>query len=468
MIRIIVGLIIFFGMVNLLRMAIFIVSNNIYDTRQAHKDNNWKRVLLRGNTVKSAKLLNKLLLRIMRGCRSVMLWLGDEFYEVVPAPLKKPRDRYRPLVSVIVPAYNEAKVLERNLNSIFAGSYSNIEVIIVDDGSTDGTYNRARNYRSKHPDRHMRIIKLKNGGKARALNIAMSRYARGLLVMCLDDDSMLEPDAITNGVKHFKNRRLEALSANVKIIDDGSLLSLIQKFEYLICYEMKKAQTALNIEYIVGGIGSMFRRSALARVNWYDTNTMTEDIDLTMKIINRGNKKHQAAYASDMIAYTECASSVGDLIKQRYRWKYGRLQTFYKNRSMFFSGKKNHYKSLTWVFLPYAIYGEIAFMLEPVVVAFMLIISLLYADTLTFYGAYITITSYIGFNIVGDKHTGGWAKLQMLLIAPTMYLLFFILSFVEYAALVKSIADLPKLKRSLRNVHGSWNHVKRSGVNVTT
>lgn len=468
MITLLVGLIIFFGIVNLIRMAVFIVSNNIYDTKKAHLDNEYKRHLLRDNRVRTQKVLNRILLSVMRFCRSLLLRIGNEMYEIHPGKIKQLRDSYRPLVSVVVPAYNEERVIIRNLESLFASSYSKLEVIVADDGSTDKTNELVKKFKRLHPEYNLRILKLKNKGKAAALNTAISKHTRGKLVMCLDADSMIAPESIANGVKYFKDRNLEALSSNVKIIDDGSLLSLVQKFEYIICYEMKKAQTVLNVEYIIGGIGSMFRKSALAKVDWYDTNTMTEDIDVTMKILRQGTKKHRVAYAADMIALTESAQTIKDLIKQRYRWKYGRLQTFYKNKSMFFSNKKIHHKALTWVYLPYAIYGEIAFMMEPLIISFMLITSLLYADTLTFYGAYLLITGYVAFNVIGDQHSSVGSKIQMLLISPAMYLLFFVLSFVEYAALIKSIANLPKLKTSVSKPHGSWGHVKRTGVSIST
>ena len=102
------------------------------------------------------------------------------------------------------------------------------------------------------------------------------------------------------------------------------MLGFIQRFEYLVSHHMKKAHTAFNVEYIIGGIGSMFRRSMLDEVGLYDTNTMTEDIDLTMKIIAQRATEPAGGVRRRRPVYTEAVPSFGRCVRQRYRWKYGR------------------------------------------------------------------------------------------------------------------------------------------------
>ena len=133
--------------------------------------------------------------------------------------------------------------------------------------------------------------------------------------MCLDGDSMLEPDAVAKSVAYFRDERVVATASNVNILPGGGLLGLVQRYEYLISYHMKKAHNIFNVEYIIGGIGSMFRRETLDEVGLYDTNTMTEDIDLTMKIIARkGNRNQRVVYAYDALTYTEAVPSFGSLV----------------------------------------------------------------------------------------------------------------------------------------------------------
>ena len=230
---------------------------------------------------------------------------------------------------------------------------------------------------------------------------------------------------------------------------------------------MKRAHTAMNIEYIIGGIGSTFRRSVMEKINYYDTDTMTEDIDITMKIISNGNKKYKAIYGADVIAYTEACLSISALLRQRYRWKYGRCQTFFKNKNMFFNGDKNHSKLLTYFYLPFAIYGDFAFIFEPLLLAYILFLALSYHDLITLFSAFFVVTSYISFNILAEDTLRIKDRIKLLSLAPTMYIFFYILSFVEYVALIRSIINLKDLSKSLEKGVSYWKPVKRAEEKVS-
>jgi cellulose synthase/poly-beta-1,6-N-acetylglucosamine synthase-like glycosyltransferase len=286
--------------------------------------------------------------------------------------------------------------------------------------------------------------------------------AKGDLVMCLDSDSAIEKNALLATAKHFEDEKLVALAANVKIIDDGSLLSLIQIFEYIICYQMKRAQTIFNVEYIVGGIGSTFRRSMLKRVNFYDTNTITEDIDLTLKIISEGNKKNRVAYGADVVVHTGGVQSISGLIKQRFRWKYGRAQTFWKNRSLFFNTDRKYSRWLTCGYLPFAIFCDFTFLLEPIAAGFIFYVAFRFADPLIVVSALTVISLYIGLNVLAENTIPVKKKLALLPLVPTMYLFFYVLSFVEYMALIKSIPKMHKVPESIRSNVCHWDHVARA------
>lgn len=408
-------LVVFFGVINLIRMAMFLVGSDIYSLLEHLKNRKQKRVL-------------------------------------------EP-----PTFSVVVPAHNEEKTIIRNLNSIFENDYSkkHLQVVFVDDGSTDKTLKLVREFKKRHKYKNLVIVTQKNQGKANALNNGLINYATGELVMCLDADSYIQQDALSKAARYFRNKEVVALASNVKIMPRNELLNTIQMYEYLICYQMKRAQTVFNIEYIIGGIGSTFRRSMLEKVGFYDGDTITEDIDLTMKIIRRGNKKNRVIYGADVVAYTESALTLADLIRQRYRWKYGRTQTFYKNVSLFFNYDKKYSKGLTFFYLPFAIYGDIAFLLEPLLLGFIIYITIIYGDTLTLLSAYTLISAYICMNILAEDTFTFKQKLQLLLLAPTMYVFFYLLSFVEYVALVKTIFNLKKLRKSLEDKNCSWIHIKR-------
>lgn len=301
-------LVLFLSFVNLLRMALFLVGSDIYDIKKSLTE---KKQL-------SLPIHNR---------------------------------RYLPLVTVLVPAHNEELVLRRNLDSILNSTYRNIELIIINDSSVDRTYRIARTFQQANKDRFKRIKLLNVGvrGKASALNAGL-KYAKGSLFMCLDADSALTPNALRVAVEQFKDPSLGALSSNVKIFPDKGVLNFFQRIEYLVCYQMKKTETIADIQYIVGGIGSMFRTQIVRKLGWYDTNTITEDIDLSMKILNRYSGKYRIGYNPEVVTYTESVHDIKGLIRQRNRWKYGRYQAFLKHKELFLSKNKNFNKLLSWVY----------------------------------------------------------------------------------------------------------------------
>jgi cellulose synthase/poly-beta-1,6-N-acetylglucosamine synthase-like glycosyltransferase len=337
---------------------------------------------------------------------------------------------------------------------------------VVNDGSKDNTAEIVNGFISQYPQFEVTLINQTNQGKANALNNALRNYAVGKLVMCLDADSTLAPNALLNSVKYFRDPKVMALSANIKIINDGTFLNLIQKFEYLINYQVKRALTTFNIEYIVGGIGSVFRRDFIKKIGYYDGDTVTEDIDLTMKILRHGNNNVRVIYGSDVIAYSESVGSIKGLIRQRSRWKWGRCQTFWKNRSMFFNSDKKYTKGLSYIYLPYAIFGDLTFLFEPVFIAFIIYIMVRYFDLSTIFTALVVITFFNIATIAIDNTLSFIERLKMFILAPAMYLLFNVISYVEFNALIKAAVKLPKISQSILQNKCGWEHVERKGTAI--
>lgn len=401
--------------------------------------------------------------------------VGVSLYDIKNSRTRKKRTKpdshkYLPRVSVIIPAHNEQGVIVRCMKSVCDNTYKNLEIIVVDDGSTDKTYKIIQQYKKQLKRRKIKLIRQKNSGKAVALNNAIKKNVTGELVMCLDADSLLRKDAVANAVEYFRDPTVKAMAANVKIIDDGRLMSLIQRYEYLISYNMKKSLTTFNIEYIIGGVGSVFRTTTLKQVKFYNTNTITEDINLTLKIVNRGNIANRIVYASNVIAYTEAVMHVRQLITQRFRWKYGRFQSFVVYRKLFFSTKKKYSKALTWVFLPYALFSEAMLFLEPIFIGFILYIIATSRNVSPIAFALIILSLYIGINVMSEEYETLPTKIKLIVLAPFMYFLFFLLSFIELVALAKSVVDHKKIFSSNTTRSGSshWKHVERSGIRVST
>ncbi len=405
--------------------------------------------------------------------RMAVFMLGSDFYDIKSAlhkrtPDVKSRKRY-PLVSVLVPAHNEELVLKRNLMSIYASEYKNIELIVINDSSDDRTAVIARSFQKRYGKRfkRMKIISVQVRGKAPALNAGL-KQVRGPLFMCLDADSALLPTSISAAVQHFEaDKKLVSVSSNVKIFTGKGVLNLFQRIEYLICYQMKKAETFSNTQYIVGGIGSMFRTQKVRAIGGYDTNTITEDIDLSMKILHRyGSKDAKIGYFPDVVALTEAVPNVSGLLRQRYRWKYGRYQTFLKYKDLFWSRRPDQNKFLGWMYLPYALLGEVLYFIEPLVVAYILFLMFYFGNPAVLAGSFIVFALYTILNISGA--TKGYSRRErfsLIAAAPFAYIGMYILSFVEYVATVRGFIDLPKIFRQHASGTGgaAWKHVKRTG-----
>lgn len=393
-----------------------------------------------------------------------MTWylVGADLFMVGRSRVRVP-DSYQPSITVIVPMHNEGVLAGQTLDHLMLIEYPNMQLIVVDDGSTDDTWTRIEEWKKRSdPYDKIEAYTIENGGKAHALNTAITEWAIGELIMCLDGDSILAPDAVTKSVAYFHDPQVVATASNVNIKPNGTLLGLIQRFEYLICHQMKKAHSAYNVEYIIGGIGSTFRRKTLDSVGLYDTNTMTEDIDLTMKILAKGgNRDQRVKFAHDSIAYTEAVPSFRSLVKQRYRWKYGRMQTFYKNWRMFFSFNAKHSYGLSWFFLPFAFWQDLAYFVEPMIVTFILGVAIYFQSPATLIPAVAIISVFVTMNVAGTTHLSAREKWFGVLMAPLMYAFFYVLSVVEYAALIMSAVKLPGMAKSLRQEKVTWTSPER-------
>lgn len=395
--------------------------------------------------------------------------IGSDIYDIrsVKRYHKQKRTRDTLGVSVIIPAYNEETGVIRTLESVLRSTYHNVQILVVNDGSKDKTLAKLRAYQRKHKGRFT-IINQENGGKASAINRAVKYWATKELVMVLDADSLLDSRAIERMVTRFRNHNTIAAAANVKIIPTRSLLGVAQQYEYLISYRMKRSLSVFGAEYIIGGVGSTFRRKELIDSGLYDTDTMTEDIDMTVKLIRiYGNKRGKITYAADALAYTEHVMKFSSLVKQRFRWKYGRMQTFAKNRDLFFSRRHIHSKALTWYQLPYAVFSELTLLVEPILVGFILMIIVLYGDFVSILWVYAIVSGFVLLMLSGESTESWKEKLRLTAYLPIVYFLMYILTAVEFCALLKSIRDIRYLRDRSRK-HGSWQHVERQTASSTT
>lgn len=236
-----------------------------------------------------------------------------------------------PLVSVLLPAYNEAAVIEASLQSLMELRHPRLEIIVIDDGSQDDTAKRARQV-AKHSMIPVRVISQANKGKAGALNTGFI-HASGAYVLVVDADSRVEPNSLQYGLRHFADPQVGAVGGFVGIANTQKILCLFQELEYLLSLNfIRRALSRLGVVTVVPGPVGLFRREAILQVGGYKESGMTfaEDADITLRLLTAGWK---VTGDRSMIAYTEAPEDVYALLRQRYRWRRGIYQTFADNVS---------------------------------------------------------------------------------------------------------------------------------------
>ena len=245
------------------------------------------------------------------------------------ADLPREEDAYLPMVTLVVPAFNEGLLIQPAVRSLLELDYPNYEVLIIDDGSTDDTYEKAMAVAAESSAISVRVITKRNGGKADALNTGMT-HARGEFILNMDGDTKLSSNTLRLCVRHFQNPRVGAVAGNVKVLNRENTLTNIQALEYVEGLAMaRKAQSYFRAVNIIPGPLGMFRKSVLQQAGGYDQDTFAEDCDLTLKVLMLG---WHIVYEPDAVAWVETPSSLLNLLKQRYRWTRGILQATRKHR----------------------------------------------------------------------------------------------------------------------------------------
>ncbi|QGN45898.1 bifunctional polysaccharide deacetylase/glycosyltransferase family 2 protein [Micromonospora sp. WMMD558] len=228
-------------------------------------------------------------------------------------------------VSVIVPAYNEAANIAATVRSLVASAYPALEVIVVDDGSSDGTAEIVERMRL----RGVRVVRQANAGKPAALNTGI-RAARANLLVLVDGDTVFQPDTVYRLVQGFADPTVGAISGNTKVANRRRLLGRWQHLEYVIGFNLdRRMYDVLECMPTIPGAIGAFRREVLLAVGGVPADTLAEDTDLTMKVLRAG---WRVVYEEAAIAWTEAPSTLRQLWRQRYRWCYGTMQAMWKHR----------------------------------------------------------------------------------------------------------------------------------------
>jgi cellulose synthase/poly-beta-1,6-N-acetylglucosamine synthase-like glycosyltransferase len=253
---------------------------------------------------------------------------------------------FKPAVAVLIPAYNEEKVIERTVRAVLDSDYPGLHVIVIDDGSTDNTLEVARQaFAEEEASGRVLILTKPNSGKAEALNFGLEHLSDEEIFVGIDADTVIARNAISRLVPHFLNPKVAAVAGNAKVGNRVNLWTRWQALEYITSQNFeRRALNVLGAVSVVPGAIGAWRTSAVRKAGGYHTDTVAEDADLTMALLRLG---YRVQYEDLALAYTEAPVSANGLMRQRFRWSFGILQSVWKHRAVF--ARKG---ALGWVALP--------------------------------------------------------------------------------------------------------------------
>lgn len=240
---------------------------------------------------------------------------------------RRAHPRFRPEVTVVVPAYNEEKVIVRTLRSILASRYRKLSVLVVNDGSSDATEEVVR--KAFRRNKRVRIVSQPNQGKWRAANRAIEDVTTDIVVM-VDADTLVDPQAIGFLVQSMADPAVGAVAGNVKVGNDKGALTRLQALEYTRAQNIdRRAFELVNGIMVVPGAIGAWRTEAIREAGFYSADTLTEDADLTVSVLRAG---YDVRFDERAFTYTEAPETVMMFLQQRLRWTLGMIQTAWKHK----------------------------------------------------------------------------------------------------------------------------------------
>ena len=279
---------------------------------------------------------------LLVGGRALIIGLLALVEKLRPTPPSDPN--YKPRVTVLIPAYNEETVIVETVRSALASTYPNLEILVIDDGSMDHTAELVRASFGREP--RVRLLLQSNYGKPSALNHGLAE-STGELVVSIDADTIVDPEAVSMLVRHFADPKVGAVAGNVKVINRNRWITRWQALEYITSQNLeKRAFDLLNCIPVVPGAVGAWRVDLLRAAGGFSGDTVAEDTDLTLTIRRNGWK---IRYDEEAIGRTEVPETVDALIRQRFRWTFGTLQAVWKHRD---TAGKARYGTLGWVAIP--------------------------------------------------------------------------------------------------------------------
>lgn len=353
-------------------------------------------------------------------------------------------------VSIIVPAYNEEVNAVETVRNLLLQDYPSFEIIFVDDGSKDSTYEKVKT--AFYGNKHVKVFTKVNGGKASALNFGIEK-ATGKYLVCIDADTQLKTDAVKELMNYFIDERVGAVAGNVKVGNEKNILTYWQAIEYTTAQNLdRRAFDYINCITVVPGAIGAFRKDALQLAGGFTTDTLAEDCDLTLRIRRLG---YVIRNCDSAVAITEAPESLGQFMKQRFRWSYGIMQSFWKNKDACFNPK---YGSLGMIALPNILLFQIIMPMIAPIADMLFFFSIAWnwhhpesiQKILFFYGLFLLVdvaVSLLAFSFEGER------KRKLLWLIPQR----FVYRQLMYVILFRSIS------KAIKGEGQGWGILKRTG-----
>jgi cellulose synthase/poly-beta-1,6-N-acetylglucosamine synthase-like glycosyltransferase/spore germination protein YaaH/peptidoglycan/xylan/chitin deacetylase (PgdA/CDA1 family) len=347
-------------------------------------------------------------------------------------------------VSVVIAAYNEEKVIERTVRTVLDSRYPDMQVIVVDDGSQDHTFEAVTVAFAGDP--RVTCIRKPNGGKASALNRGL-QDATGEIIVALDADTLFAPDTIARLARHFADPKVGAVSGNVRVGNLRNILTKWQALEYITSQNFdRRAYDLMNCITVVPGAVGAWRREAVLAVGGYTSDTLAEDTDLTWKIRRAG---WRILNDSTAMAFTEAPETLRNLSRQRFRWAFGTLQNLWKHRAAMF-----RHGAFGWVAMPSLWLYQILFpAISPIMDA--TVVWALFAGNFAHVAGYYFLmigVEFLGAALALRMDRGNWKLL------PWLFLQRFVYRQLMYYVILKSLVA------AVRGGAVGWNKFERRGT----
>lgn len=294
---------------------------------------------------------------------------------------------YRPTVAIVVPAYNEEITICATIQSLLHIDYPHCQIIVVDDGSKDQTSLVAKNSFGHLPQ--VSILTKTNGGKADALNHGIL-HTQAEIIVCIDADTRLATDAVSQLITPFSSPDVGAVAGNVKVGNPVNGLTRFQSLEYITAQNFEREAFAyINAVTVIPGAIGAFRREALNQIGGFSSDTLAEDCDLTLRLIEAGYRIETNRRAK---AYTEAPETFEAFIKQRKRWAFGVLQCFWKHKNLGHSALP--LRQMRLVSIPHLLIFQFVLPLFTPIAEFLMLLALIsghWEKVALFYASFLAI-----------------------------------------------------------------------------